>query len=651
MADKPDKQNKGSTNKAIESETIGNSNESASNKGDAIGFSAFIKKNYSIGILFAIIMIFILLQLNMFAQLKQLPSPLYGGDFNYHHGFIEHLASGGSAYENSQIKDAYPWTPASYHLAVLYFSKLTGFSLLKAQIYINIIFTIVIGFLSWLLAKAFLEDELLSLCFPAYVLALYTPYFHYHALRTITMLFFVHMLFKLFGKMASIKYSVLAGLSYGLVLISHASAGVAASFLLMLYFGYLFLMRYIKALKPFRFDFAGFKKGLKANLPYAAVVFFTGFIIGLIYWFKPIFIYHLHTPNNMQDFTYVRKDTLFFQLKIILTGIKAVFFNFNLKSPLMFFFSLLFIPSVFVIGFLKKKPAQAKFLLFLLASCFIALAHPIITQNLLGFSLTPKTLAFYTLIVFKAMFVLYAIKLFVSSKLRQKRKLVYAMLLVFVVFLGNSAYTETMKSNPYWSMAEQPLPGYLLEFQSWVKQNTGVNDVFISDNEDSFMLNALTGRKLVSSRRGHVGMFVDIEQRFIDAALILYGNNDSLRRKLIKKYNVSYLFWHYRWLDNDFRIDNKGNIVAMFDPFLLKYSKETEKKLKDANISYQRLNTWLDPALKSADYKKYDCILVYPSSFNSTHPWSEQLDSYLVEAKAFYSNGRPMAKIYRVRLD
>jgi len=161
------------------------------------------------------------------------------------------------------------------------------------------------------------------------------------------------------------------------------------------------------------------------------------------------------------------------------------------------------------------------------------------------------------------------------------------------------------------------------------------------------MLNALTGRKVLASRRSQSGMFVDVDQRYLDSAIILHGSDDAKREELLRKYKVKYLFWHAAWLRNEIQFNDKGEIVNIFDPLLLQDKDDYESILKNYNITYKKLHTWLDPALRSEDYEQYDALLVYPE-LNATHPWSDGLDKYLKLEKTFYYNGAEAAKIYKV---
>jgi len=612
----------------------------------------FFKKRWEVGALVGIIILIIFLQLNVISGLRQLPGPLYGGDFYYHLGVISHLYDGGSIFENTQALGEYPWTPPMYHVSVYLLAKLSGLSPFQGVLYSNIFFTIVIGLLSYLLGNLLLKNRTLALTYSVLILSTGTLFYHYHVVRLITSLFFITMLFYSYNKRK--KWStILAGVSYGLVMIAHASAGVAASYFLMLYYAYILFFQYLGFSRlRISFKLKRAKEDFKDNMTFCAIIFSVGFVIGLLYWFVPIVILHLATPNKLQEYTYVRLDSLYYQLRF---GTQNLTNLFKMDFSNRFFHGLitiLFIPGLIYTVF-SKGTREIRYLRFLLVATVLGVYHPVITQNLFGFNLTPGSLGGFAVAAFKGILAMIGLKMVVEliaksyRPLKVYRQWIFILCFIFLFSVGSLGYTTLKTSSPYYENAKQPMPEYLSDISSWIRQNTDVRDVFLTDNEDAFMLNALTGRKMLTSRRGHFGMFVDVDPRFMDAAIILHGNSDEKREELLRKNNAKYLFWHIRWLQNEFTTDEQGKVVHFFDPLLLKYNEDYENSLKEYNITYQKLNTWLDPALRSDLYLTYDALLVYPN-FNVTHPWSESLDKYLKLEKTFYFQGTEAAKIYRI---
>ena len=152
-------------------------------------------------------------------------------------------------------------------------------------------------------------------------------------------------------------------------------------------------------------------------------------------------------------------------------------------------------------------------------------------------------------------------------------------------------------------------------------------------------------------RRNHAPPFLlDFDAREIDAATILYSNDTELVKGLLKKYNVSYLYWNYYWINSEFYLDENGRIIDIFDPLMVFDTKENRDLLKKRGLRYIELETWPDPAMKGEHYRKAKMLLIVPSYRNFTHPWSATLDEFL-ELKWSYSHGNvTYARIYKVKV-
>ena len=155
----------------------------------------------------------------------------------------------------------------------------------------------------------------------------------------------------------------------------------------------------------------------------------------------------------------------------------------------------------------------------------------------------------------------------------------------------------------------------LLEIQNWVEENTDKNAVFLSHDELSFALNGLTGRKVVIERRTHFNPYVDFDQRNADAAVMLYGNDSGKTLELLKKYNVSYVYWDVSYIQ-----------FSQREPMLVRPSYE--EYLGRYGVSYQPVEWYLDPAWDPL-YKKYPLLAVSPAKADWQQPWSDELQKHL----------------------
>jgi hypothetical protein len=239
-------------------------------------------------------------------------------------------------------------------------------------------------------------------------------------------------------------------------------------------------------------------------------------------------------------------------------------------------------------------------------------------------------------------------KLFFNKFERYKDYVFFAFLLIMIIV--SVLFIKQVFDSKWFMVGKQPLDPVNSEVSTWIKQNTNINDVLLTTNENSFAIGALTGRKGVTNRRSHSGMYVDMDKRFVSSALILYGNNDTLREDLIRSYNISYVYWDYQWMNMEFYFDEQGRIRDLFDPLLIIYSQEREKALKDANITYSIQDTWIDPGARPGP-PKYKTLLVTPDNYRSYEkPWNERLDKYLTLEKEFLYQGKAAARIYKINL-
>jgi hypothetical protein len=73
--------------------------------------------------------------------------------------------------------------------------------------------------------------------------------------------------------------------------------------------------------------------------------------------------------------------------------------------------------------------------------------------------------------------------------------------------------------------------------------------------------------------------------------------------------------------------------------------------LKSNNVTYVVDTTWVDPALKSEDYKQFRMIIILPQNYyNFTHPWKKDIDPYLEEVWSYNSEGQAIARLFKVNV-
>ena len=297
--------------------------------------------------------------------------------------------------------------------------------------------------------------------------------------------------------------------------------------------------------------------------------------------------------------------------------------------------------------FLKKHTLETRFLGIVLATAFIGTFHFIIAQPLFGTVLSPRYISVFTFMLLFALFGTFTIKVLANTFRKYRTIIFIGSFVILLLFNFYSSYSY-QKNDRWVNVGRTQLSGNIVAMGDWVSENTDVNDVFLSTNELSFVVNAMSGRKAVTFRRGHVDLFTDMDKRMIDAAIMLYGNDSTKREELLKEYDAKYLYWDNYWIMSDYQFDNQGKLVNVFDPLLVFKTDERLSALSKYNISFYEQHTWLDPAVRGDWVKKADFLFILPNQFNLTHPWHPDLDNYLEEVWNYDQGGQVVSRIYKI---
>ena len=590
-----------------------------------------------------LLIIFIVINTGILHDLKELPSPLYGGDVYNHLGSMEHIAQGGSLFENGQMIGEIQWVPWLYHLFVVIFSKITGLDLLHAVMYFSLVamavsLVTVYIFISKLFSNKYyglLAALFMGLVFPIY------KYSHFSFYVMLPLFFFAMYNFM---KKEDWKSAIIAGIVFGLTGLSNTHAFIVAVLFIAVFFIYHVIIKPIsKNENKIRID----KKKLLINFKKAATIFIIGFLIALLWWYKPIFVYHGQTPNDLQIYGFPVMTTFSEMIGVVTGSIQNTFFSFtNIYYSIIGIGAILGIISLF---FIKNKKTEHHFLMIGIIAALAGLLSHFVTMPLFHNNIVPGMIfdAFMRVLILLFFIFFLSVVFHYTDKVSKHIKLIIIIIIGVITIITLINYRNGFSKDQWYTNAKEPFPTYLEDANAWVLANTKLDDVFLTNNEDGFVLNGFTGRKMVTYRRTHAPLYTDMNQRMLDAAIILYGNNDNLRNELIKKYDVKYLYWTPRWLQNEFQIDDKGQVTGFFDPLMIDYTPERESILTANNISHIRTSYYLDPAWLPT-YPKRDVLVIFPSRPNFQTPWSSDLDRYLKPQKEFLYNGQAYARIYSI---
>lgn len=564
---------------------------------------------------------------NFLSQLKQLPSPIYGGDFYNHLGSMYSIYYGGlsALFQNGQMIGEIQWVPWLYHLYVVILANISGMDPMFANIYSSLPLIFTSAIIIYLLVSKFTDNKILIL---AAVLLFLTNYPIY---KYTPFAFYVTMPLMILAWIYFLEHKSLNRSLFLIAAIAIANlSSTQAFFSQLILFGVIILDLVYKKYKEQKsvdyFKSAVFIETIK---PFALVIM-VSFLLSLIYWYWPLFVYKGHTTNDLQIYGWPDFTKLDVQVSWFIGILSGAFFSFGSFQAIIS--SILNVLGVAGILLYRNKSSFHYSLFLVLVAAFISSSHHFILFNLIQTHLSPNHLFEMfqnTLMPLEVVIgLLFAIDKLKLSAIPNIQNLFGASLALFVIFIF--ATNLSAINNSQWiKVGQEPFPDLFLSAKSWILSNTGVNDVFITTNEDGFMLNGLTGRKVVSYRRTHAPVYTDMDQRMLDQAVILYGTNDQKRVELLKKYDVKYLFWSQKWITNEFAIGNEGKIAGFFDPLMVKDKPEYRKYLEDNGVQYMTTRYYLDPAWAPI-YPTYDVLVALPSRGNIYEPWNEGLNQYLV---------------------
>ncbi|MBN2052404.1 hypothetical protein JW756_02790 [Candidatus Woesearchaeota archaeon] len=599
---------------------------------------------------FSIVIVYLVLQIMLVSSFNQLPSPVYGGDYYYSMGTIYHVMGGGNPLASSNVIGSEPGYLPFYTIFVSITGWIFGLSAFVAMKAFAIIQLIIALILFYLFANYLFKNKSVALISTILYLPLTAfPVFKYtqFALTLIFPAFAFGLLY--FLKKKTWLSAIIAGVLFGLLGITHSVGFISSVFLFVIVAIYALFFEHLKkhkkesGRKKLFFDKESFRKTFGKTLLFLIVLGIIGSLIAMLYWYKPIFVYHGASPTAS---IYTLDFSTFGQQTTFLANVLK-YYAFDFYSPISVLVSLLFIIGIIAFFILKEYDVSNKFIILVFITALIATFHYFLTQPIIGTSLTSEYTPIFMFGLARVLVAGLSLSLLAGFAKKYKQYVLMAAILL-VLILSIVQFTNYIKTDKWINSGRSSLSPNLAEMQKWVLQNTDVNDVFLSSNELSFALNGLTGRKEVTGRRAHNSLFLDTDKNQLAAAIMLYGNDSAERKKLLKDYNVKYLYWDYYWIQSEYNFDNNGKLTSWYDPLSVRDTQYYQEQIMKYNLTNFRYHTWLDPAVKGPLMKQEDIIFILPNQFVINHPWHPDLDNYLQEVWNFSQNNMAVSKIYRI---
>ncbi|XRO74681.1 hypothetical protein ACO3TA_04630 [Methanocaldococcus sp. 28A] len=600
-----------------------------------------VKSKLSILFLILYIILGAFIQYNGISQFKSLPSPIYGGDYYYQMGVIWHIREGGNPLESSSMLGGMPGYLPVYGYLCAKFCDLLNLDTMKGMFYFSIVIFILSSIIWFYLFRILFKDDWIALIgvvlangISSYPILKYTNFTH-----QIMLPLFVIALYLAFKERKIIHYALL-GLIYGLLTLSHMVAFVGATLILLI-----FIVYEIYKNRDRIIDY------LKENIVKWGIFGIIAVPILMLYWYKPLFVYHLHSYYDRVHMDTIDFGRLDVQISFLLDMIKTYLLNFSSIGAII---STLLVWLGIYAYYKSENSIEKEFIkIFGTGSLFATFCY-FITEPLLKINFVPTYMQGFYLWLLAILIGLFGLKYIKEHFKLYDNKNIIVFGVLFILLFANTtfAFIDYINNNKWAKVGKYPMPEVYQSLQQYLLTHTDVNDVILSTKELSFVINSISGRKVMVDRWAQQNNpYINLPQRDMDAAIILYGNDTKKKLELIKKYKVKYLYWDYYWINSEFQFDKYGRIIGIYDPLMTYDTKENREYLDKYGVKYIPMYYWIDPSTRYPNVRKFHILIISPQNYyNFTNPWKPDLNKYLVEVWNYTYNGQKIAVLYKINI-
>lgn len=613
--------------------------------------------------LFLIAFTFALTTYLLVSSFKALPCPIFGGDICYQQSVVEHILAGGNPLKSSSIQNAMPGYLPLYAFLVAVFSIIFGLKAFQGMLFFSVILAFFIPILWAFLFRNFIENDWLAVIGAVFVILafdniLLMPVLKYTDFTILIMLpLFLISLYRAYSDF-NWKNIALLAFFYSILTISHLVVFIGATLILGVFSAYrLYSLRNTDVLK-------NIQAIIHKNWVLFVVFCTIAVPILLLYWYEPIFVYHLKFAYDRTHIDTPDVTTFGTQVWFLGTAIQETLISFTdvstgIRSLFFIFTILLFIKSIRASN--KIESQQLQFLTALFFASILATFSYFVTEPLFHINFIPSYLLRITLLPSLTLLGLCLIDKMVITGLTSTQNdlpnasspftaydIASAGAILFLILIIYSKANAVHNSDEVFNYAHGIL-GVRSSLSDYIKANTSVNDVFLSSKEMSFMITSLTGRKLVTNRWVHQNdPYTDMPRRDLDAAIMLYGNNMSKRIELLKKYEVKYLYWDAKWGYYEYQ-NASATKINIIDPLATFDTQDARNELDSNRINYTAMVYWVDPAVRADNIRKFPLLMISSENYRSLEePWEPQLNPYLELVWSYKENGQIIAALYEV---
>jgi len=529
---------------------------------------------WQIKLAIVIVLVFLGIAFSQYIQLKHLPGPYYGGDLYAHHGFALNYIANGVWTDPYFINNYafYPWLGNYLFIAL---SWLPSLSLMQAEMFVGLLTTILSAIAFYFLGWQLFKNHTWSLVFLLFsIVQRGIPDGSPNLVPWMITIPFWFAFWLKAEETNRLRDKVLTGLFMGLTSLAHVAFFLAG----MAVFAFTIVVETIRQKK--------FAHACKLYGPMLVV----GFLVSLLFYGPIIVNYHAKTLNPLFQYNGPNIDTLGAGW-----GLSTLFrYTLDTSSTFVTIVSILTVLGliVCVLNWNKKVPRYA--VLWYIAG-FLAPMHHLLTRPLFDRWVLPSHLwgIWIALLVF-AVYGVRTVLQFAEKRwpAEAAQRVILIAVLVIVAGMFVQRYQE-YQTNPWAQFGERmdPPTRVWLEAGTWFQKHTSPNAVVLTNDETCFAMNGFSGRKCVFVRRTHANYFVDVEQRFADGVVMLYGNDSTGTKKLLDQYEVDFV---------------------VIDPYMQKHpvlvDTRFEEYLRQNNVTFTKVRERKDLATPNA--RTFDLLSV-----------------------------------------
>jgi hypothetical protein len=540
------------------------------------------------------------IQYGVFNNFVHLPSPIFGGDFYRDRGFVQSIVNGNAPWEDAYFDGHLQYYPYLSFALIAGFVKLSGVEINTAMLDFSIVIYLLGVFVFYLLCMQVFKDKY----YAAMGSLIYASLNMFQEAKGNILAIFVAVPLFLYFWLKyedtnERKFALYSGLSLGVAGLVHGGRFLTG----LGVFGIsLFLLIGYDLYK---------KKSLKVIVFYLRkyyLIILSCFGLASIFYL-PILLKYSETYNPVVRYG-VDLSTL--GLGWALGSLRSIFFNFN--SVVNFILGIIaFIGLIYFI--LNYKNVNYKFVLVWLLSDFILIQHHQITKPLFNYWFLPHFLVLIPLLWY--IFLVGGFKVLYSNLKKYKiSKNIFLIFVVVLLVIPSAMYRYETYTSDRWVQHGMELGAVgelTYDLGNFLKEDLKDNETVLANDETSFAIVAISGKRVVTSRRSHTSYFVDVDERIADAAVMMYSDDVDIVKELLEEYNVRYFYVDY----------------YLFRSYMLTRPQFSDY-LEENGVGFEERYVKLDPAQPDDVAYKQNMLIIYPQEFGAISTLVEDFKVYNV---------------------